>query len=283
MSVAGSAPDQDSAGGRRRALVIAYDGGAYAGWQVQPDRPTVESEIEAALSAALGRPVGIVGAGRTDAGVHARGQVAHFDDPCGWPVERLTAALNTALPGDIRILGAAEVPEGFHALGDAVDKTYAYSLYRSRTQGGQRTVELSVPPRLRHTHLAVRSDLNLEAMREVARVLVGRHDWTTLSKAMPPGRSTVKTVRAVRLLTAPDRLTVVVTGEGFLYGMVRLMAGLLVEIGAGRRHPGEVAALLAARDRTAAPASLAAHGLSLWMVRYARPGPDGARPRRLLS
>lgn len=263
--------------------MLSYDGGAYAGWQVQVDTPTVQGALQEALGSVLGEPVRVVGAGRTDAGVHALGQVAHFDDPRGWPAERLVGALNSALPADVRVVGAPEVPAGFHALGDAADKTYAYSLHLSSAAGGRRAVEASVPPLRRRTHLAVRRDLDLSAMRAAAARLVGRRDWTTLSKAMPDGRDTVKTVRAVRLLRGPSSLSVVVTGEGFLYGMVRLLVGLLLDVGAGRRRAGDVEALLEARDRSRAPASLPAHGLCLWMVRYPRAAGDGGRPRRLLS
>lgn len=252
----------------RLALTVAYDGGPFAGWQLQPDQPTVQGELERALGAVAGQPVRVMGSGRTDAGVHALGQVCHLDDPVGLPVERLPQALNAHLPGAIRVRAARPVPDEFHALHSARRKTYVYQLHLTRAAGGQRAVEAALPPHRRGTFHAVRADIDVAAMRRAASALVGRHDFTALSKAMPPERSTIKTVRSVRVLRMSRGLRLVVTGDGFLYGMVRLMAGLLVEVGRGRRAAADVPALLAARDRDRAPASLPARGLFLWRVDY---------------
>ncbi|GJM22326.1 MAG: tRNA pseudouridine synthase A [Planctomycetota bacterium] len=252
----------------RRLLRVAYDGADFAGWQLQADRATVQGELERALGGILGEPVRVQGAGRTDAGVHALAQAAHFDDPRGLPLARLRGALNAALPASIRVLHADHVPADFHALHDACRKTYAYQLHLSREPGGQRAVEHSVPPeRRRHFH-AVRADLDLLAMRRAAALLEGRHDFTVLSKAMPAGRSTLKHLGRVRVLRIPRGLRLVFHGEGFLYGMVRLASGLLVEVGRGRRRADDVPDLLASRDRAQAPASLPAHGLFLCRVDY---------------
>lgn len=268
--------------GRRRAAILAYDGEPFAGWQRQPDRRTVQGDLEATLERILGQPVGVVGAGRTDAGVHAWSQVAHFDDPLGLPPDRLATALNGKLPSQIRVRHLAAVPDDFHALGWARDKTYVYSLYRSERDERQRAVDQSIPPLRRPTSVAVRASIDVGAMRRAARDLVGRHDFLALSKAMPAGRETIKTVSCVRILHAPRGLRIVVTAEGFLYGMVRLMAGLLVEIGQGARPADGVGALLTGRDRSDAPASLPGRGLMLLKVRYdQRPG--GTLPARLLS
>ena len=255
-------------GSRRVALVVAYDGADYAGWQVQPDRPTVEGEIEAALTRLLGRPGGIVGAGRTDAGVHALGQVAHADIPLRLSDREVRGALNAGLPSAIRIRAAKTVPDGFHARHGAVRKTYVYQLHGSRSSGSVGALQRSLPPHRRRTFFAVRADLDLAAMRAAASQLVGRHDFTALSKVMPVGRSTVKQVEAVRVVRIAQGLRLVVSGEGFLYGMVRLLAGLLVETGAGRRTSAEVQALLASRARSSGPAALPARGLFLWRVDY---------------
>jgi tRNA pseudouridine38-40 synthase len=255
---------------RRRRLTLAYDGTDFAGWQVQPDQRTVQATVETALTSLLGEPVRVQGSGRTDAGVHALGQVAHFDDPQGWPLDRLQSALDATLPADVRVVAALEAAPDFHALHSARRKSYVYQFWRSPRQGGKRTLAGSVPPLFRRTHHACRADLDLAAMRRAAAQLCGKLDFTTLSKAMPAGRTTVKRVDAVRVLTTRHQLRLVVTGEGFLYGMVRLMAGLLLAIGERERAADDVDALLAARDRSLAPASLPAHGLLLWKVDYPR-------------
>jgi len=252
----------------RRRLVLAYDGTDFAGWQVQPDRRSVQGTVQSALGKLFEEAVAVQGSGRTDAGVHALGQVAHFDDPKGWPLGRLEGALGGTLPADVRVLRVEDVPADFHALRSARRKSYVYQFWRSAARGGKRALLSSVPPLLRRTHLACRADLDLAAMRRAAAALRGTHDFTTLSKAMPEWRSTLKRVDAVRLLQDRHILRLVVTGEGFLYGMVRLMGGLLLAVGEGSRSPEEVPSLLKARDRALAPASLPAHGLLLWRVDY---------------
>lgn len=224
--------------------------------------------MEAALARLVGTPIRVVGSGRTDAGVHALGQVAHLDLELPWQPARLRGALNAALPDEIRVRAARQVPQSFHALHSALAKTYVYQLHLSPELGGERSILRSLPPHRRRSFHAVRADLDLAAMRQAAAALVGSHDFTVLSKAMPAERSTLKTVQAVRLLRLPRGLRLVVTGEGFLYGMVRLMAGLLVEVGRGRRSPEQVPGLLARADRSEQPPSLPAHALHLLRVDY---------------
>ena len=274
----GDAPGVE-AGPGRRCLTLAYDGADFSGWQVQPGRPTVQGVVEQALSEVTGEAIRVQGAGRTDAGVHALGQVCHFDEPRGLGAERLFGALSALLPEAVRPVDLASAPQDFHALHSAWLKTYVYRLHLSRVRGGKRAVERSVPPLRRRTHHSVRDDLDLPAMRRAAAALVGTHDFTALSKAMPTGRTTIKTVRHVRLLRMPRGLAIVVTGEGFLYGMVRLMAALLVDVGQGRRTAAGVPRLLEGRDRAVAPALLPAHGLVLGRVHY-RPDPRRRDPRR---
>ena len=256
---------------RRRALRLAYDGTRYSGWQVQPGQLTVQGELEAALSRLCDAPIRVAGAGRTDAGVHAVGQVAHFDDPRGVPVERLARALNTLLPEDVRVLGAAAVPADFHARHEARDKTYVYQLH---LPGGPRQPpgRAELPPHRRLTWHAVGAQLDVAAMRAAAAALVGRRDFLALSRRMDDGRTTERTLHALRVLRAARGLRVVATADGFLYGMMRLMSGLLVDVGRGRRAARDVPALLAAADRTRSPPSLPPQGLCLLRVRYGRNG-----------
>jgi len=252
-------------------MTVAYDGGAYSGWQVQPDAPTVQGRLEEALKQLLGSSIRVTGSGRTDAGVHALGQVAHFDDDAGTPLERLQGGINGLLPQDIRVRELREVPDDFHALYSARDKTYVYQLHLPGPGGDGRQRGAALTPMRRRTFHIVRSPLDLEAMRAAAASLVGRHDFLTFSKAMPEGRTTVKQLDALRLLHVPHGLRIVATGDGFLYGMVRLLAGLLLDVGRGRIEPGRIPELLSARDRSRASPSLPAHGLLLWRVRYGDP------------
>lgn len=262
---------------RRRRMTVAYDGTDFSGWQVQPGLRTVQGCLEEALERTVGEPVRIFGSGRTDAGVHALGQVAHFDAPTSLSPERLLAALNSRLPPDVRVRRLDEAPADFHALGSARDKTYVYQLHLVEGPAGWRAVQAGLPPLRRRTFHAISAATDVAAMREAARLLVGRRDFTALSKVMPSGRSTVKTLHVVRVLRIPHGLRVVATADGFLYGMMRLLCGLLVQVGSGRRRPQDVPALLEAADRSRAPPSLPAHGLLLLRVRY------GTEARRLLS
>jgi tRNA pseudouridine38-40 synthase len=261
-------------------MTLAYDGAAYAGWQLQPDQPTLQGTLEAALERACGSPVRVTGSGRTDAGVHALGQVAHFDDPTGGDPERLRRRLAALLPPDVRVRRLCVARADFHARHAALEKTYFYQMHLAPCAGGARAVQLAVPPHRRCTFHGVPAGLDLMAMRHAARALEGRHDFTALSKVMDPGRGTVRTLRSVRVLRVPGGLRVFATADGFLYGMVRLLAGLLLDVGRGRRAPEEVGPWLARADRSRGPPSLPAHALFLWRVRYA--GED-ALPPGLLS
>ncbi|MCB9897254.1 MAG: tRNA pseudouridine(38-40) synthase TruA [Planctomycetes bacterium] len=259
----------------RLALRLAYDGTDFAGWQMQLDRRTVQGVLQDALASLLAREVRVVGSGRTDAGVHALGQVCHLDDPPEWPLRRVVGALHGRLPPDVRVRGAALVASDFHAMHSARRKTYFYQLHLSDAPGGQADVLRSLPPHRRRTFHAVPARLDLAAMRSAAAHLVGIHDFTTFSKVMPAERGTVRRVHAVRVLRVPRGVRVFVTGEGFLYGMVRLLAGLLVDVGTGRVAAASVPGRLAAADRSLASHSLPARGLFLWSVDYGREGPWG--------
>lgn len=252
----------------RLALLVAYDGAPYSGWQLQPGRPTVQGELEGALRGLLGAALRVHGSGRTDAGVHALGQVAHVDLPARFPAARLAAALNARLPPAIRVRAARVVPPDFHALHSALRKTYAYRFHLSHAPGGRAAVEADLPPARRGAFHPVPARLDLRAMREAAARLRGTHDFQALSRAMPAGRSTVKTLMALRLLRGSRSLLVLASGDGFLYGMVRLLAGGLLDVGLGRCTPDRLAEILASRDRALQPTSLPAHALCLLRVDY---------------
>jgi tRNA pseudouridine38-40 synthase len=195
--------------------------------------------------------------------------VAHFDDPSDGDPGRLLRRLQALLPGDVRVAALAVAPAGFHARHAALEKTYFYQLHLAAGGGGARAVQAAVPPHRRRTIHGVPDTLDLPAMRCAARALEGRRDFAALSKVMDPDRGTVRTLRRVRVLRVPGGLRVFATADGFLYGMARLLAGLLVEVGRGRRVPEEVGPWLDRARRTHGPPSLPAHALFLWQVRYA--------------
>ncbi|MBI4568283.1 MAG: tRNA pseudouridine(38-40) synthase TruA [Planctomycetes bacterium] len=250
-------------------LTIAYDGADYHGWQRQEGLRTIQGEIERALRELTGEATVVEGAGRTDAGVHALAQVAAFTTTSSIAPERFAPALNARLPADIRARESRLAPEGFHPRFSARGKTY---LYRVRT-GSQ-------PPlfdrRFVHHH---RGALDLAAMRAGAAALVGAHDFRAFTPAQQPKEETVRTVRSIRLFEHPwggepatgrpvATAHLLVTGEGFLWNMVRIIAGTLLDVGRGRTPPGEVADILSSRDRRRAGPTLPARGLFLARVYY---------------
>ena len=256
----------------RVRLDLAYDGTDFAGWQRQPDRDTVQGRIEAAVGRLYRRTPDqrtvVVGAGRTDAGVHAEGQVAHFDASVAIPPAGIRAGLNALLPDSIRVLAAAEAAPDFHARFKATGKTYRYHLL---------TGPVVSPLRTRYAW-PVGGGLSRPAMEEGAAAMVGRHDFRAFFAA-PPGEEPTTPVRNVfgaRLAEAGDELVFEVSADGFLRYMVRRMVGTLVAVGRGQLPPDRIAAMLrnpeAPGPRFRAPAS----GLRLWRVHY--DGDDSGQP-----
>lgn len=241
------------------ALILAYDGTDYHGWQVQKNGVSIQETLTGAVDRLLARQSAVSGVGRTDAGVHARRYVANFRADCTIPMDRLPLALNAQLPGDIAVSGAAAVPEGFDARFDCVRKEYAYYLYSSR---------------LRDPFLSGRAHrcpyaLDLERMQAGARYFVGRQDFASVRSAGTPVRSTVRTIFHCEVEPCGEGLLRIrVCGDGFLYNMVRAIAGTLAYVGCGKLAPEEVGAILAARDREAAGPTLPACGLFLNRLWY---------------
>jgi tRNA pseudouridine38-40 synthase len=245
----------------RLAVRLAYLGGSFAGWQRQPHTRTVQGIIEQALETLYRRPVKIVGAGRTDAGVHAAGQVAHFDPPLPIPPAGVANALNSLLPVDIRVLRAWVVPAEFHARRSALGKRYRYRLACGAT----------LPPweALRRWHVA--QPLDPGTMAKSLASVPGKRDFAAFALTGHAGhgaRGTVRTVTSARLVIRGRRLDLVVEGDGFLRGMVRRIAGALVEVGRGSQPSAWFGRLLI-DPRTAPPAPTAPpHGLTLERVVY---------------
>ncbi len=239
-------------------LTVAYDGTEFVGWQRQGKGVSVQGLIEEALTAIDGAPVTLHGAGRTDSGVHALAQVAtaRIVSPITDP--RLARALNAHLPESIRITGLSTVPDDFHARFSAVSKAYEYRIWNAKT----------LPPFIRLYAWHIMEPLDVAAMREGTRAIVGAHDFAAFRSARSVNHTTVRAITSTGWKTDGAALTFEIEGKGFLRYMVRSLVGTLVEIGRGARPPGDMAALLASRDRSAAGRTAPALGLFLVKVDY---------------
>lgn len=249
-------PHPESA--RNVRLLIEYDGARFAGWQLQVGRRTVEAELRRAIRELTGEEPPLYAAGRTDAGAHAEGQVANFRYEGRLAAARLVPALNARLPPDVAVLAAADVAPEFHARYSARWRRYRYRL-----------LDRPARPAIDRAHCwHLRAPLDVPAMDAAARALVGRHDWTTFCAAGEPERDRERTVSAATVTRRGRFAELDITGEGFLRGMIRGIAGALAEVGLGRRPPGWPEEILAARDRGLAPKTAPAAGLTLVEVLY---------------
>jgi tRNA pseudouridine38-40 synthase len=237
-----------------RAL-IAYDGSRFFGWQRQDGFDSVQQALEEALEALTGDSIVVHGAGRTDTGVHARGQVASFHVDTPLDDGKLARAINSHLPPGVAVLRVETCRADFHARFDACGKRYLYAVA---------TTEFRPPYGQQFFHWT-RDPLDLPAMRAAALQFGGEQDFSSLASAASPRSSNVRRLKPVRIVARRDRLAFLVEGDGFLYNMVRTIAGTLLDVGRGRLGPGDVAAILAAKDRTAAGPTAPANGL--WMLR----------------
>ncbi len=254
---------------RRIALLLEYDGTDFAGWQRQPEARTVQAVLEETLAALTQAPCPVVGAGRTDAGVHALGQVGHFSTTGGMPAGRMREALNAMLPDDIVVREAAEVGPAFHARYSARLRTYRYALLvRRRPSALLRRYALHVP-----------EPLDLAAMRAAGAAFEGEHDFAAFRVAGTRTASTVCTLRDLRIDDTDDFTVVTVRADRFLRQMARRIVGTLLQVGRGRLPPGEAAAILRSGDGGRAGPPAPAHGLYLAGVAYPAeisPWPAGA-------
>lgn len=239
-------------------LTLEYDGTGYAGWQRQPNGVSVQELVEGALAQVLGEEVRLTSSGRTDAGVHARGMVAHFRTDRALPLGAYREGVNRFLPPQIAVREAAEAPPGFHARFSARGKWYRYLLHPSPVRS----------PLHSRFSWQIRGALDRAAMAGGAAAFVGRHDFAAFRGTGCEARTTVREIFSVDLVPEGELLAIDVRGEGFLRNMVRVMAGTLVEIGLGRRPPENVAALLREGSRPAAGRTAPPQGLCLMEVWY---------------
>jgi len=238
-------------------LIIQYDGSRYDGWQRQGNTDnTIQGKLESVLSRLAAQPVEVHGAGRTDAGVHAEAQVANVKLPGTYP--DLAAELNRYLPEDIAVLSAEPVDERFHARLNAVGKVYRYSIRMGATPNVFR----------RKYQYRVEEPLDLEAMRRAAALLTGTHDFRSFCANKRYKKSTVRTVSAIEITATGPDLQITYRGDGFLYNMVRILTGTLLEVGLGQRDPAEMPTIFKALDRSRAGKTAPAQGLTLEQVIY---------------
>lgn len=242
-------------------LTIAYDGTEYCGWQVQPNGVSIQEIIQQKLSILVRRPTTIIGSGRTDAGVHALGQVANFHAPPIADLPKLMHSLNALLPPDIRILQSMEVAHSFHAQYSSLGKTYHYHLHTDRVPD----------PFKRLYSLHVREKIDLELLKEACSYFLGTHDFTAFANESHQGsasKDAVRTIQQLDVVPEPGGIRLEFYGDGFLYKMVRNIVGTLLEVAAGKRAKEELPVLLAAKDRKLAGETVPPQGLFLVNVQY---------------
>jgi tRNA pseudouridine38-40 synthase len=258
-------------------LVIAYDGTNYSGWQVQKTGVGVQQKVEEALAKIFPTSKRLHSSSRTDTGVHAIGMVAHVEIPKAelrtMDARKLLLALNANLPADVKVMSAKKVPADFHARFNACGKQYRYFIWNHSASN----------PLLRTQAWHVPKDLDLAAMREAAKLFVGKHDFKSFAANRDyEMESTVRTMHRCEIQKKGPLLTVIIEGDGFLYKMCRGIAGTLVQLGQGKIAVADIKHILAAKDRRVAGMTAPAHGLVLWKVFYKK-GFKAKRPDKMLS
>lgn len=246
---------------KRVKLVVAYDGTNYCGWQVQPNGITIEGVLNRELSRLLKEEIVVIGASRTDSGVHSYGNVAVFDTNARMPAEKISYALNQRLPEDIVVQNSCEVPSDWHPRHCNSRKTYEYRILNR---------EFPMPQRRLDTWFVYR-ELNIPAMREAAKQLEGTHDFKSFCSVNTAVEDTTRRIYSCELEQQGELLTIRVIGSGFLYNMVRIIAGTLFDVGIGKITPKDIPVILEAKDRRAAGPTAPAHGLTMIGLEYEIP------------
>ena len=243
---------------KRIKLVVAYDGTNYNGWQAQPMGTTVEGMLNRALTELTGEQIEVIGASRTDEGVHSMGNIAVFDTYARIPAEKFSFALNQRLPEDIVVQDSCEVPLGFHPRRCESKKTYVYKILNRQFPR----------PLNRYDTYFCYYKLNLEKMQNAAEYLVGTHDFKSFCSVHTQAATTVRTIYRLEVSRQDEVVCIRVTGSGFLYNMVRIIAGTLLQVGKGEREPKDMLSILEAVDRKAAGPTAPAHGLTMVGIEF---------------
>ena len=243
--------------------VVSYDGSQYLGFQRQSRGSTIQAELEKAISKLVAASTRVAAASRTDAGVHATGQVIHFRVSTRLKDRELARALNAILPRDIAIRRLVTAAEKFHARYHAQAKLYRYRIYRGH-----------IKPVFDNAHASwIRGSLDVARMKKAARALRGRHDFTSFSRADKAEKSRIRSIDRIFFREKPGFLEIDFEGDGFLRNMIRIVVGTLIDVGRGQLDPGQIRQILEARNRLAASATAQARGLTLMRVRYGKPAP----------
>lgn len=243
---------------KRVKLVVAYDGTNYCGWQIQENGITIEEVLNKTISDLVGESIAVIGASRTDSGVHAMGNVAVFDTESRIPAEKMSFALNQRLPEDIRIQHSCEVPLDWHPRYCDTRKTYIYRILNRR---------FAIPTERLYSHFFY-YPLNVEHMQQAADYLVGEHDFKSFCTPRTQVLSTVRTIYYIQIQKEGDMISITINGNGFLYNMVRIIVGTLLKVGTGLYPPEHVKEILDAKDRRIAGPKAEARGLTLQEIEY---------------
>ncbi len=243
---------------RNIKLTIEYDGKCYNGWQKQPNKLNIQGEIEKAIYNITKEKVALIGSGRTDAGVHALGQVANFKTDSQIPIEKLAIAINSQLKNSIVIKNAEEVNERFHSRYNAKQKTYRYIINNSKTGSAiYRNLEYCFPIKL-----------DVEKMKKAAKYFEGEHDFKAFKSSGTSSKNSVRTIYKAEVKQDKERIIIELTGNGFLYNMVRIISGTLLDVGLGKILPEEIPNIIEEKNRQKAGKTLPPHGLYLVAVEY---------------
>ena len=244
---------------RNIKLIIEYDGKDFNGWQKQPTKLNIQGTIEQAIKMITGEETNLMASGRTDAGVHAYGQVANFKTNSNIPIEKIAIALNSNLKKSIRIISAEEVEERFHSRLTCKKKTYRYIINNSEFSSAiYRNLETHIPQKL-----------NIEKMKKAAQYFEGEHDFKAFKASGTSSKSSVRTIYKAKVIEMPNnRIYIELTGNGFLYNMVRIIAGTLVDVGVGKTEPEDIKNIIDSKDRSVAGKTLPPQGLYLLNVEY---------------
>ena len=243
---------------KRVMLTVAYDGTNYHGWQLQPKVTTIESVLNEKLSELFKEEIKVIGASRTDTGVHAFGNIAVFDTNARMPAEKISYALNQKLPDDIKIQASREVPLDFHPRHQNSKKTYEYRILNR---------EFSLPTQRLYSYFTY-VPLDISLMQQAADYLIGEHDFKSFCSVNTVAETTIRTIYDIKIDKQGDMITIRVTGSGFLYNMVRIIAGTLMDAGKGKLEPSEIPLILNALDRQKAGPTAPACGLTLVAYEY---------------